>query len=48
MIFNVYNEAFNFYRTGTASAYAIVMMALFVVLLLLEFKYVEKDIYYEN
>lgn len=48
LIYNVYNEAFNFYHTGSASAYAIVMMVLFVVLLLLEFKYVERGIYYEN
>lgn len=48
MIFNVYNEAFNFYHTGTASAYAILMMILFVFLLFLEFKFVERGIYYEN
>lgn len=48
LIYNVYNEAFGFYKTGTASAYAILMMALFVFLLVLEFKYVEKGVYYEN
>lgn len=48
LIYNVYNEAFGFYKTGTASAYAILMLLLFGVLLFLEFKYVEKGVYYEN
>jgi len=48
LIYNVYNEAFGFYKTGTASAYAILMMILFIFLLVLEFKYVEKGVYYEN
>ena len=47
-IYNVYQEAFVLYKTGTASAFAIITMALFVVLLILEFKYVEKGVYYEN
>jgi len=47
-IYNVYQEAFTLYRTGRASAFAIVTMALFVFLLILEFKYVERGIYYEN
>lgn len=47
-IYNAYQEAFVLYRTGNASAFAIVTMALFVFLLILEFKYVEKGIYYEN
>lgn len=48
LIYNVYQEAFTLYHTGYASAFAIVALALFVVLLLLEFKYVEKGIYYEK
>lgn len=48
VIYNVYQEAFVLYRTGYASAFAIVAMALFVVLLILEFRYVEKGVYYEN
>ena len=48
MIYNVYNEAFNLYHTGTASAYAVIMMVLFILLLILEFRYVERGIYYEN
>jgi sn-glycerol 3-phosphate transport system permease protein len=47
-IYNVYQEAFTLYHTGYASAFAIVTMALFVILLIVEFKYVEKGIYYEN
>ena len=47
LIFNVYFEGFQFFRTGVASAYAIVTMGLFVVLLFLEFKFVERSVYYE-
>ena len=47
-IYNAYQEAFVLYRTGTASAFAIITMILFVGLLILEFKYVEKGVYYEN
>ncbi|CUH96637.1 putative membrane protein [Propionispora sp. 2/2-37] len=47
-IYNVYQEAFVLYHTGYASAFAIVTMVLFVVLLIVEFRYVEKGIYYEN
>jgi len=47
-IYNAYQEAFVLYRTGNASAFAIVTMILFVILLVLEFKYVERGVYYEN
>lgn len=47
-IYNVYQEAFTLYRAGYASAFAVVTMVLFVILLILEFKYVERSIYYEN
>ncbi len=47
-IYNVYQVAFTLYHTGYASAFAVVTMALFVVLLIAEFKYVEKGVYYEN
>lgn len=47
-IYNAYKEAFVLYRTGTASAFAIITMVLFIALLVLEFKYVEKGVYYEN
>lgn len=48
LIYNVYQEGFTMYHTGYASAFAIVTMALFVFLLILEFRYVEKGIYYEK
>lgn len=47
-IYNAYQEAFVLYRTGTASAFAILTMVLFVALLILEFKFVERGVYYEN
>ncbi|MEN6565102.1 MAG: sugar ABC transporter permease [Veillonellales bacterium] len=47
-IYQVYQEGFTLYHAGYASAFAIVTMALFVVMLILEFKYVEKGIYYEK
>lgn len=47
-IYNAYQEAFILYRTGYASAFAILTMVIFVVLLFLEFKFVERGVYYEN
>lgn len=48
LIYASYHEAFTLYRTGTSSAISILTMLLFIVLLLLEFKFVEKGVYYEN
>ena len=48
LIYAVYDQAFGCFTTGTASAYAILMMLLFGFLLFLEFKFVEKSVYYEN
>lgn len=48
IIYGVYQEAFGFYNTGKASALSIMAMLVFLVLLFLEFKYVEKGVYYEN
>ena len=48
LIYAVYDQAFGFFKTGAASAYAILMMLLFGFLLFLEFKFVEKSVYYEN
>lgn len=48
IIYGVYQEAFTFYNTGKASALSILTMVIFLVLLFLEFKYVEKGVYYEN
>ena len=48
LIYASYHEAFTLYRTGTSSAISILTMLLFIVLLLLEFKFVEKGVYYET
>lgn len=48
IIFAVYKEAFTLFKTGTASALAIVTMVVFAILLFLEIKFVEKGVYYEN
>lgn len=48
IIYGVYQEAFGYYNTGKASALSILTLSLFVLLLVLEFKYVEKGVYYEN
>lgn len=48
MIYMSYHEAFTLYRTGTSSAVSVMTMLLFIILLILEFKFVEKGVYYEN
>ncbi|OON90775.1 MAG: ABC transporter permease [Epulopiscium sp. Nele67-Bin002] len=48
VIYQVYQEAFGLYKTGTASALSMITMILFIVLLILEFKFVEKGVHYEN
>lgn len=48
LIYQSYHEAFTLYKTGEASAFSVMTMALFILLLVLEFKFVEKGVYYEN
>lgn len=48
LIYASYHEAFTLYRTGTSSAVSIITMAFFILLLFLEFRFVEKGVYYEN
>ncbi|WP_067727624.1 carbohydrate ABC transporter permease [Oceanobacillus damuensis] len=48
LIYHAYHEAFVVYRTGHSAAISIITMALFLILLFLEFKLVERGIYYEN
>ena len=48
LIYAVYDQAFGYFKTGTASAYAILMMLLFGFLLFLELRFVERSVYYEN
>lgn len=47
-IYASYHEAFTLFKTGTSSAVSVMTMVLFVILLFLEFKFVEKGVYYEN
>ena len=48
LIYMSYHEAFTLYKTGTSSAVSVMTMALFIILLVLEFRFVEKGVYYEN
>ena len=48
LIYMSYHNAFTLFKTGTASAASVLTMLLFVVLLLLEFRFVERGVYYEN
>ncbi|MGE8205460.1 carbohydrate ABC transporter permease [Heyndrickxia sp. NPDC080065] len=47
-IYHAYHEAFVLYRTGHSAALSIITMVIFLVLLIIEFKFVERGIYYEN
>ncbi len=48
IIYRGYDYAFTFYETGISAALAIVTMIIFLFMLYLEFRYVEKGVYYEN
>ena len=48
IIYQGYDYAFTYYETGMAAALAIVTMLIILVLLYVEFRYVEKGVYYEN
>lgn len=48
LIYKSYNEAFTLYQTGMSSATSVLTVVIFMVLLVLEFKFVEKGVYYEN
>lgn len=48
LIYQSYHEAFTLYRTGTSSAMSMITMIIFVILLIIEFKIVERGVYYEN
>ncbi|MFJ8260357.1 carbohydrate ABC transporter permease [Rummeliibacillus sp. NPDC094406] len=47
-IYQTYHEVFVLYRTGHSAALSILTMVIFIVLLIIEFKFVEKGVYYEN
>lgn len=48
LIYMSYHEAFTLYRTGMSSAVSVITVIIFMILLVLEFKFVEKGVYYEN
>ncbi|MGN8648197.1 carbohydrate ABC transporter permease [Gracilibacillus sp. HCP3S3_G5_1] len=48
LIYHAYHEAFVVFRTGHSATLSIITMVLFLLLLFLEFKFVERRIYYEN
>lgn len=48
MIYASYHNAFTLYQTGTSAAVSVVTMLFFIIMLLLEFRFVEKGVYYEN
>lgn len=48
IIYHIYHEAFVLYRTGHSAALSTIMMLFFLVLLIVEFRFVERSVYYEN
>lgn len=48
LIYQAYEEGFRLYKTGLSSSFAIITIVLFSVLLFLEFKFLERRVYYEN
>lgn len=47
-IYHAYHEAFVLYRTGHSAAISVLTMLIFLVLLMIEFRFVERGIHYEN
>jgi sn-glycerol 3-phosphate transport system permease protein len=48
LIYESYHQAFNVFSTGTSAAFSILTLILFVLLLLLQFWFVERGVHYEN
>ncbi len=48
LMYEVYDQAFAMFDPGIAAAYAMIMMILFAFLLWLEFRFVEKGVYYSG
>jgi len=48
LIYQAYHEAFVVFDTGRGTAFSVLTLLLFAFLLWLEFRFVEKGIYYEN
>lgn len=48
LIYYTYQKAFEMYKIGESSAISVIILLLFLFILALTFKYVEKGVYYEN
>jgi sn-glycerol 3-phosphate transport system permease protein len=48
LIYQSFHQAFDVYSTGTSAAISMLTLCLFVLLLLLEFWFVERGVHYEN
>ena len=48
LIYESYHQAFNVFSTGSSAAFSILTLLLFVLLLLLQFWFVERGVHYEN
>ena len=48
LIYESYHQAFNVFSTGSSAAFSILTLCLFVLLLLLQFWFVERGVHYEN
>lgn len=48
LLYEAYEFVFVTFKTGSASALSILSMILFMILLILEFKFVERGVHYEN
>ena len=48
LIYQSYHELFVVYRTGPGCALSILTLVMFSLLLFLEFRFIEKKVYYES
>lgn len=48
LTYQSYHEGFILYRVGMSSAFSVLTLTIFGILLYLEYRYVEKGVYYEN
>src|SRR5699024_2518974 len=48
LIYHSYQEAFDLFNTGVSAASSVITLVIFVVLLALQFLFVERNVHYEN
>lgn len=48
LIYHSYHEAFDLFNTGVSAAISVITLAIFMILLLMQFIFVERNVYYEN